>query len=218
MANRWGEKQQHLNSEFEGDFLKQKHPTEGKQLAKGQASKNGYDSMNRKPWKGSRGVLPNGSYEDWERDSFRVMVTTVGKHLNLLLDNVVCIPHTDCKKSETITRVGTKVKIIFIIQLKPKALYTPCNTSNLRNKKQRNHDFTLHECTFPKNSLHFEGQHFSQKGNSKGLVLENTNKRSLNPFASACFYICPTQFRGVQKGSVLNYWPKSPDKLWIVDC
>lgn len=163
MANRWGEKQQHLNSEFEGDFLKQKHPTEGKQLAKGQASKNGYDSMNRKPWKGSRGVLPNGSYEDWERDSFRVMVTTVGKHLNLLLDNVVCIPHTDCKKSETITRVGTKVKIIFIIQLKPKALYTPCNTSNLRNKKQRNHDFTLHECTFPKNSLHFEGQHFSQK-------------------------------------------------------
>ena len=41
-------------------------------------------------------------------------------------------------------------------------------------------------------------------GNSKGLVLENTNKRSLNPFASACFYICPTQFRGVQKGSVLT--------------
>ena len=42
------------------------------------------------------------------------MVTTIGKHLNLLLDNLVCIPHTDCKKSETITRVGTKVKIIFI--------------------------------------------------------------------------------------------------------
>ena len=73
-------------------------------------------------------------HTDCKSDSFRVMVTTVGKHLNLLLDNVVCIPHTDCKKSETITRVGTKVKIIFIIQLKPKALYTPCNTSNLRNK------------------------------------------------------------------------------------
>ena len=42
------------------------------------------------------------------------MVTTIGKHLNLLLDKLVCIPHTDCKKSETITRVGTKVKIIFI--------------------------------------------------------------------------------------------------------
>lgn len=108
------------------------------------------------------------------------MVTTVGKHLNLLLDNLVCIPHTDCKKSETITRVGTKVKIIFISQLKPKALYTPCNTSNLRNKKQRNHDSTLHECSFPNNSSHFEGQHFSQKnekftGNSKSQVLENMN-------------------------------------------
>lgn len=61
----------------------------------------------------NREVLPNSSYEDYERDSFRVMVTIVDKHLNLLFDNVVCIPHTDNQsrdKSKISIHHSTKAK------------------------------------------------------------------------------------------------------------